>query len=159
MANKTPPKTKTAYPHTVKETKLRSKRCLQKSNSANEWRSLHWGSAIPGGSNDKESVCNAGHLGSIPGSGRSPGGGNGNPLPYSCLESSMDRGAWWATVHEAAKSRTQLKGVTQQHGSHITAHSLPCGSTGQGAEKARTRDPCSDLSSLCLGTSVSTCYP
>ena len=45
----------------------------------------------------------------IPGSGRSPGGGNGNPLQYSCLENPMDRGAWWATVHGVAKSRAQLK--------------------------------------------------
>ena len=43
----------------------------------------------------------------IPGLGRSPGGGNGNPLQYSCLENPMDRGAWWATVHWTAKSRTQ----------------------------------------------------
>ena len=47
-------------------------------------------------------------VGSIPGLGRSPGEGNGNPLQYSCLENSMDRGAWWATVHRVAKSRTQL---------------------------------------------------
>ena len=46
--------------------------------------------------------------GSIPGSGRSPGGGHGNPLQYSCLENPMDREAWWATVHGVAKSRTQL---------------------------------------------------
>ena len=45
-------------------------------------------------------------FGSIPGSGRSPGEGNGNPLQYSCLENSMDRGAWWATVHRLAKSQT-----------------------------------------------------
>ena len=45
---------------------------------------------------------------SIPGSGRSPGGGNGNPLQYSCLENSMDREVWWATVHGVAKSQTQL---------------------------------------------------
>ena len=43
--------------------------------------------------------------GSIPGSGRSPGGGHGNPLQYSCLDNFMDRGAWWATVHGVAKSR------------------------------------------------------
>ena len=48
---------------------------------------------FPGASVDKESACNAGNLGSIPGSGRSPGEGNGNPLRYSCLENSMDRGA------------------------------------------------------------------
>ena len=47
--------------------------------------------------------------GSILGSRRSPGEGNGNPLQYSCLENPMDRGAWWATVDGAAKSRTQLR--------------------------------------------------
>ena len=47
----------------------------------------------------KASACNAGDLGSIPGSGRSPGGGNGNPLQFSCLENPMDGGAWWAIVH------------------------------------------------------------
>ena len=52
----------------------------------------------------KESACNAGDMGLIPDSGRSPKGGNGNPLQYSCLENSMERGAWWATVH----------GVTEQ---------------------------------------------
>ena len=56
----------------------------------------------------KESACNAGDLGSIPGSGRSSGKGNGNPLQYSCLESSMDRGAWWATVHGVTESQTGL---------------------------------------------------
>ena len=54
----------------------------------------------------KNLPANAGDEGSIPGSGRSPGGGNGNPLQYSCLENPMDRGAWWATVHGVAKSRT-----------------------------------------------------
>ena len=51
-------------------------------------------------------------LGSIPGSGRSPGEGNGNPLQYSCLENPMDRGAWWATVHGVAKSWTRLSDFT-----------------------------------------------
>ena len=50
--------------------------------------------------------ANAGDLGSIPGSGRSPGEGNGNPLQYSCLGSPMDRGAWWATVHGVVESET-----------------------------------------------------
>ena len=59
---------------------------------------------FPGGSDDKESACSAGDLGSIPGSGRSPGEGNGNPLQYPCLENSKDRGAWWATVHGIAES-------------------------------------------------------
>ena len=52
-----------------------------------------------GGSDGTESACNAGELGLIPGSGSSPGGGHGNPLQYSCLENSMNRGAWWTTVH------------------------------------------------------------
>ena len=54
----------------------------------------------------EESDCNAGDLGWIPGSGRSPGEGNGNPLQYSCLGNPMDRGAWRVTVHEDAKSWT-----------------------------------------------------
>ena len=58
------------------------------------------------------SACNAGDPGSIPGLGRSPGEGNGNPLQYSCLENPMDRGAWWATVHGVAKSRTRLSDFT-----------------------------------------------
>ena len=59
---------------------------------------------FPSGSDDKESACNAGELGLIPGSGRPPGGGHGNPLEYSCLENPMDRGSWWAAVHGTAKS-------------------------------------------------------
>ena len=56
----------------------------------------------------KDSACDVGDLGSIPGSGRSPGGGHGNPLQYSCLEIPMDGGVWGATVPGVAKSRTQL---------------------------------------------------
>ena len=63
---------------------------------------------FPGGSHGKQSACNAGDPGSIPGLGRSPGEGNGNPLQYSCLENSMDREAWWAIVHGAAKNWTRL---------------------------------------------------
>ena len=63
---------------------------------------------FPGSSEVKASACNAGDPGSIPGLGRSPGEGNGNPLQYSCLENPMDGGAWWATVHGVAKSRTGL---------------------------------------------------
>ena len=66
----------------------------------------------PGGSDSKASVYNAGDLGSIPRSGRSPGEGNGNPLQYNCLENPMDRGAWQATIHGVAKSRTQLSDFT-----------------------------------------------
>ena len=65
-------------------------------------------SLFPGGSVGKESVCNSGDPGSIPGLGRSPGEGSGNPLQYSCLENSMDRGAWRATVHGVTKSRIRL---------------------------------------------------
>ena len=53
--------------------------------------------------NGKESACNAGDLGSVPGLGRSPGEENGNPLQYSCLGNPMDRGDWWPTVHGVAK--------------------------------------------------------
>ena len=62
---------------------------------------------FPGGSDGKESACNAGDLGLIPGLGRCPGGVHGNPLQYSCLENPMDREVWRATVHEVAKSQTQ----------------------------------------------------
>ena len=61
-----------------------------------------------GGSAVKNPPTNAGDTGSIPGSGRSPGEGNGNPLQYSCLEDSMDRGAWRAIVHGFARSQTRL---------------------------------------------------
>ena len=61
---------------------------------------------FPRGSNSKESACNAGDPSSIPGSRKSPGEGNDNPLQYSYLENSMDRGAWWTIVHEIAKSDT-----------------------------------------------------
>ena len=59
---------------------------------------------FPGGSEDKVYACNAGDLGSIPGLGRSPGEGNGNPPQYSCLENPMDGGAWRATVHGVIES-------------------------------------------------------
>ena len=63
---------------------------------------------FPCSSVGKESASNAGDLGSIPGLGRSPGGGNGNPLQYSCLENPMDRRTWQATVHGVARVRHQL---------------------------------------------------
>ena len=73
---------------------------------------LNWGSVMflgfPGISDGKECAWNAGDLGSIPGLGRSPGEGNGNPLQYSCLVNSMNRGTWRPTVHGITKSRTQL---------------------------------------------------
>ena len=64
---------------------------------------------FPGTSDSKGSAHNAGDQGSIPGLGRSPGEGNGNPLQCSCLENSMDGGAWWATVHGITKSRTRQR--------------------------------------------------
>ena len=63
---------------------------------------------FPDGSDGKESTCNAGDLGPVPGSRRSLGGGNVNPLHYPCLENPMDRGAWRAAVHRVAKSQTHL---------------------------------------------------
>ena len=66
--------------------------------------SIHQG--FLGGLDGKESACNAGDPDSISGLGRSPGGGNGNPLQYSCLEYPVDRGAWQATIHGVAKNQT-----------------------------------------------------
>ena len=73
------------------------------------------------GKKKKKSTCNAGDAGdlaSISGSGRSPGGGHGNPLQYSCLENPMHRGVWQAMVHRVAKSQTGLKQLSM-HGSMI----------------------------------------
>ena len=70
-----------------------------------------WNMGFPGGAEVKASACNVGDLGSIPGSGRSPGEGNGNPLQYFCLENPMDGGAWWARVH-GSQSRTRLSDFT-----------------------------------------------
>ena len=63
---------------------------------------------LPWWLNGKESTCNVGDTGSIPGSGRFPGGGHGNPFQYSCLDNPMDTGAWRATVHGVAKSSMRL---------------------------------------------------
>ena len=76
------------------------------------------GRGFPGGSYGKESACSVGDYGSIPGLGRSPGEGNGNPLQYSCLENPMDRGTWQATVHESdmtATSHTWNSGTGRIH--------------------------------------------
>ena len=67
---------------------------------------------FPGGSVVKNLPANAGEVGSVSGSGRSPGEGNGNPLQYSCLENPMDGGAWWAPVRGVAKSQTRLSDFT-----------------------------------------------
>ena len=68
------------------------------------WKCL----SFPGSSDSKESACSVGDWCSIPGSGRPPGGGNGNPLQYSCLENPTDRETWQATVHGVAKSQARL---------------------------------------------------
>ena len=73
---------------------------------------------FPGGSDGKASVYNAGDPGSIPGLGRAPREGNGNPLQYYSLENPMDRGAWKATVHGVAKSWTRLSDFTSLHFNH-----------------------------------------
>ena len=78
------------------------------------------------------SASSAGDLGSIPGSGRSPGEGNGNPLQYSCLENPMDGGAWWATVHGVSKSRTRLSDFTF---TFRTWKQPRCSSTGEWIKK------------------------
>ena len=74
---------------------------------------------FPGGSVSKESACNVGDQGSTPGLGRSPGGEHGNSLQCSCLETPMDRGAWWATVHGVAKSWTRLSDQAHYFSLHM----------------------------------------
>ena len=74
---------------------------------------------FPGGSVVKNLPANAGVTGSIPGSGRSHGEGNGNPLQYSCLGNPMDRGAWQAIVHRVAKVRHNLATKQQQYNTYI----------------------------------------
>ena len=70
---------------------------------------------IPGGAKEPDCQCRrCKRCGSIPGSGRSPGEVNSNPLQYSCLENPMDRGTWWATVHRVSKSQTPLKRLSTQ---------------------------------------------
>ena len=82
---------------------------------------------FPGGSDGKESACNTGDPGSIPGSGRSPIEGNGYPLQYSCLENPMERRAWWAMVHDLQSWKTLSEQLTLSNGlsscgSRLLAH-------------------------------------
>ena len=109
---------------------------VQQSKSA-----LHIHKAFPGGSDGKESACKAEDLGSIPGSGRSPGKGNGNPVQCSCLENSVDRGSWWgwATVHRVTRSWIRLS--DWQIGTYI--HPLFLGFPWHlGHHRALSRVPC-----------------
>ena len=79
---------------------------------------------FPGGSDGKAPAFNVGDLDSIPGPGKSPGEGNGNPLQYSCLENPMDRWAWSAIVHAIAKSRTRLSYFSQTNRDPLFSISL-----------------------------------
>ena len=72
----------------------------------------HYHTGFPSGSEGKEPACNVGYPRSIPGLGRSPREGNGNPLQYSCLKNPMDSGAWQATIHGVTKSRTWMNNFT-----------------------------------------------
>ena len=81
-------------------------------------------SIVPRSSVSKESACNAKDLGLISGLGRSPGEGNGNPLHYSCLENSMDREAWQATVHGVARVRHDLATKTNKENTKSNSHSV-----------------------------------
>ena len=82
---------------------------------------------FPGGLSSKESAYNVGDSGLIPGQGKSPGGGNSNPLQYSCLGNSLDRGAWRATVRGVTKSRTWLS--TADSHTHTYTHTCPSNRT------------------------------
>ena len=81
---------------------------------------------FPGGSDSKESACNAEDSGSILGLGRSPGEGNGNPLQYPCLENSMDRGVWWATVHGVPKESDMTERLTLSLSYQFSKHIMSC---------------------------------
>ena len=82
------------------------------------------GFPLPGGSDSKESACDAGDPGLIPGWRRFPGEGNGNPLQYSCLENSTDRGAWRATVHGVAEELDTTKQLKNNNGINRPIHGL-----------------------------------
>ena len=79
---------------------------------------------FPGGSDNKQSACNAGDQGSIPGLGRPPGEGNGNPLQYYCLENPVDRGAMRATVHGVAEWGTAQQ-LNHHHHHHVFVNCMP----------------------------------
>ena len=79
--------------------------------------------SFPAGSDSKESACNAGDLGSVPGLGRSAGELNGNPLQYSCLENPRYGGAWWAAIYGVAPSQTRLKRLSSSS-RHSTMQSV-----------------------------------
>ena len=86
-----------------------------------------WGRGFPGGSDGKEFACNSGDQGSVPGSGRSPGEGNDNPLQCFCLENPTDRGAWWATVDGVAKKSDTTEQLSMHaHGAELSTLKQSC---------------------------------
>ena len=102
---------------------------------------------FPGGTSGKEPTCQCRDItdaSSIPGSGRYPGGGHGNPVQYSCLENSMDRGVWWATVHGVTKGQTWLKWLS----THTNRHTHKQTDTHTHADRSHWCNP-SPLPSLC----------
>ena len=95
---------------------------------------------FPAGSDSNKSACNAVNLGSIPGSGRSPGEGNGNPLQHSCLENSMDRGTWQSTIHWVSKSQTRLSDPTSSdHQGGFFIHYFPSSGKAAGEDNGDSR--------------------
>ena len=82
----------------------------------------------------KESTCNAGDTGSVPGSGRYPGGRHGNPLQYSCLGNAINRGAWWAAVHGVTKHQTQLMLSMLSEWNSCESQKVRCNSRGRKTE-------------------------
>ena len=102
-----------------------------------------WG--FPGGLHGKEFACNDGDPGSLPGLGRCPGEGNGNPVQYSCLENPTDREIWRATVHGVAKSWTQLNNLTHTHTGGLEKRTESLGSClpeNKAPEASRPLPPC-----------------
>ena len=111
--------------------------CLDQSSHFDASSSGPWllpSPGIPGGSDGKESACSVGDPGPIPGLGRSPGEGNGNPLQFYFLENPMDGGAWQATVHGVTKSQIQLSDFTfiSHHGPDPFSHSTVLRTPGSG---------------------------
>ena len=94
------------------------------------------------GSDGKASACNAGGMASIPGLGRSPGEGNGNPLQYSCLENPMNRGAWRAIVQGGSKSQTQMSTCTKSHTTSVQFSRSVVSDSLQPHELQHARPPC-----------------